>query len=226
MKTENAYSLQCRISLCLGGWFSVKCRALYKLLGFFSNKVEMRCCLCLFGRAQGAVVLERALLLFPFIFWVTKKGLRVRDGSPFISWGLQSSWGGFGVCDPEPRAVKVACSRFTSPLRCEFFFTHLGVFGSWWTTQRGRHHMGNRITQNIWLYKFALDPLLQWLISLIRIINGLWIKRSCRKPCIASLFSNSGRFFWRKRGLQGSERVHFGCVNKQLLCNLFTQYKW
>lgn len=58
MKTETAFSLQCRISLCLGGWFSVKCRALYKLLGFFSNKVEMHCCLCLFERARGAVVVE------------------------------------------------------------------------------------------------------------------------------------------------------------------------
>lgn len=54
--------------LCVGGgWFSVKCRALYKLLGFFSNKVEMHCCLCLFERAQGAMVVEKhcsSFLLF------------------------------------------------------------------------------------------------------------------------------------------------------------------
>lgn len=48
MKKENAYSLPCWISLCVWGrWFSVKCRALYKLL-FFSNKAEMYLLLPLF----------------------------------------------------------------------------------------------------------------------------------------------------------------------------------
>lgn len=226
METENAYSLQCRISLCLGGWFSVKCRALYKLLGFFSNKVEMRCCLCLFGRAQGAVVLERALLLFPFIFWVTKKGLRVRDGSPFISWGLPEFLGWVWCVWPRTQGCQGCLQQVHFPTEMWILFHPSWCLWKLMNETKGKTPHGNRITQNIWLYKFALDPLLQWLISLIRIINGLWIKRSCRKPCIASLFSNSGRFFWRKRGLQGSERVHFGCVNKQLLCNLFTQYKW
>lgn len=51
-------------------------------------------------------------------------------GTPLFSEDCQSSWGGFGVCDPEPSVAKVACSRFSSPLRREFFLTHLGVFGS------------------------------------------------------------------------------------------------
>lgn len=175
MKTENAYSLQCRISLCLGGWFSVKCRALYKPLGFFSNKVEMHCCLCLFERAQGAMVLERVLLLFPFVSWVTKKGLGGCDGSPFIFWGLPELLG--WVWSVWPRTQVSQCCQgclqwvhLPTETWCEFFFTHLGVFESWWAAWGGRHHVGKRITQNIWLYRFALDLLL----TVIDLIDKEW----------------------------------------------------
>lgn len=112
--------------LCVwGGWFSVKCRALYKLLGFFSNKVEMHCCLCLFESTQGAVVLEKALLLFPSIFWVTKKGLGGLDGSLFIFWGLPELLGWVWSVRPHVPKLPAAVS-------VEFFFTHLGRFESWW----------------------------------------------------------------------------------------------
>lgn len=75
MKTENAYSLQCQISLCLGGWFSVKCRALYKFLGFFSNKVEMHCGLCLFEKGTRCCGSGKRTAPLSFYFLGNKKGI-------------------------------------------------------------------------------------------------------------------------------------------------------
>lgn len=62
--------------LCVwGGWFSVKCRALYKFLGFFSNKIEMHCCLCLFEKGTRCCGSGKRTAPLSFCFLGNKKGV-------------------------------------------------------------------------------------------------------------------------------------------------------
>lgn len=57
--------------LCVWGrWFSVKCRALYKLFVFFL--IKLKCTVVSVPlRGQGTVVLEKVLFL-PFASWIRK----------------------------------------------------------------------------------------------------------------------------------------------------------